>query len=75
MTTESATVLLRLSAKPVARLAMTSRTEPQSNLPKHDENGIYDGIRTYTRQDARPAKQKRPPRGWYWKHGEHPRHR
>ena len=36
---------------------MTSRTEPQSNLPKHDENGIRDGIRTYTRRDARPAKQ------------------
>jgi hAT family C-terminal dimerisation region len=66
MATESAAGLTAA----VARLAMTSRTESQSNLPEHDENGIRDGIKTYTRGNARPAKQKRPLKGWYWKYGE-----
>ena len=42
MATESAAGLTAA----VARLAMTSRTESQSNLPEHDENGIWDGIKT-----------------------------
>jgi hAT family C-terminal dimerisation region len=41
-------------------------------LPEHNENQIVcEKGKVYTRGMARPAKMReRPPKGWYWKHGE-----